>query len=116
MKRRDFLKQSSLASSLFFVPNFVKAFEKVAKESLGYKKLVIIQLSGGNDGLNTIIPYTNDIYYKKRPGLSVPKNELIKVTDELGFHQSLAPLKNLYDQVIAKVTTDVSAYYQKEKL
>jgi uncharacterized protein (DUF1501 family) len=107
MKRRDFLKQSSLASSLFFVPNFVKAFEKVAKESLGYKKLVIIQLSGGNDGLNTIIPYTNDIYYKKRPGLSVAKNELIKVTDELGFHQSLAPLKNLYDQGYLSIINNV---------
>lgn len=107
MKRRDFLKQSSLASSLFFVPNFVKAFEKVAKESLGYRKLVIIQLSGGNDGLNTIIPYTNDIYYKKRPGLSVPKNELIKVTDELGFHQSLAPLKNLYDQGYLSIINNV---------
>ena len=107
MKRRDFLKQSSLASSLFFVPNFVKAIEKVAKESLGYKKLVIIQLSGGNDGLNTIIPYTNDIYYKKRPGLSVPKNELIKVTDELGFHQSLAPLKNLYDQGYLSIINNV---------
>ena len=107
MKRRDFLKQSSLASSLFFVPNFVKAFEKVAKESLGYKKLVIIQLSGGNDGLNTIIPYTNDIYYKKRPGISVPKNELIKVTDELGFHQSLAQLKNLYDQGYLSIINNV---------
>lgn len=107
MKRRDFLKQSSLASSLFFVPNFVKAFEKVAKESLGYRKLVIIQLSGGNDGLNTIIPYTNDIYYKKRPGISVPKNELIKVTDELGFHQSLAPLKNLYDQGYLSIINNV---------
>ena len=107
MKRRDFIKQSSLASSLFFVPNFVKAFEKVAKESLGYKKLVIIQLSGGNDGLNTIIPYTNDIYYKKRPGISVPKNELIKVTDELGFHQSLAPLKNLYDQGYLSIINNV---------
>jgi uncharacterized protein (DUF1501 family) len=107
MKRRDFLKQSSLASSLFFVPNFVKAIEKVAKESLGYKKLVIIQLSGGNDGLNTIIPYTNDIYYKKRPGISVPKNELIKVTDELGFHQSLAPLKNLYDQGYLSIINNV---------
>ena len=107
MKRRDFLKQSSLASSLFFVPNFVKGFEKVAKESLGYKKLVIIQLSGGNDGLNTIIPYTNDIYYKKRPGLAVPKNELIKVTDELGFHQSLAPLKNLYDQGYLSIINNV---------
>lgn len=107
MKRRNFLKQSTLASSLFFVPNFVKAFEHVAKKSLGYKKLVIIQLSGGNDGLNTIIPYTNDIYYSNRPGLSIKKNKLIKVTDELGFHANLAPLKNLYDQGYLSIINNV---------
>jgi uncharacterized protein (DUF1501 family) len=107
MKRRDFLKQSTLASSLFFVPNFVKAFENVAKNSLGYKRLVIVQLSGGNDGLNSIIPYTNDIYYQKRPNLSIKKNNLIKATDELGFHSSLKPLKNLYDQGYLSIINNV---------
>jgi uncharacterized protein (DUF1501 family) len=107
MKRRNFLKQSTLASSLFFVPNFVKAFEQVAKKSLGYKKLVIIQLSGGNDGLNTVIPFTNDLYYSNRPELSIKKNKLIKVTDELGFHTSLAPLKNLYDQGYLSIINNV---------
>ena len=98
MERRQFLKQSALASSLFFVPNFVKAFENLATTSLGYKRLVIIQLAGGNDGLNTIIPFNNDVYYRNRPTIGIQKNELIKVTDELGFHSSLQPLKKLYDQ------------------
>lgn len=98
MERRHFLKQTTLASSLFFVPNFVKAFENVATTSLGYKRLVIIQLSGGNDGLNTIIPFNNDVYYRNRPTLGIKKNELINVTDELGFHSNLLPLKKLYDQ------------------
>ena len=98
MKRRDFIKQSTLASSLFFVPSFVKAFENVATTKLGYKKLVIIQLAGGNDGLNTIIPYTNDIYHNSRPKLSISKENVLKVTDDIGFHKGLAPLKNLYDQ------------------
>jgi uncharacterized protein (DUF1501 family) len=98
MKRRDFIKQSTLASSLFFVPSFVKAFENVSTTKLGYKKLVIIQLAGGNDGLNTIIPYTNDLYYKNRPSLAISKENVLKVTDEIGFHKNLAPLKNLYDQ------------------
>ena len=96
MDRRKFLKQSSLASSAFFVPSFIKAFEKVTKGTLGYKKLVIIQLSGGNDGLNTIIPFNNDIYYRNRPGISIPKSNVIKATDELGFNNNLAPLKNLF--------------------
>jgi len=107
MKRRKFLKQSTLASSLFFVPNFVKAFEQVAKASLGNKKLVIVQLSGGNDGLNTIVPFTNDIYYNNRPGISIPKNDLIKVTDDLGFNKNLAPLKNLYDQGYLSIINNV---------
>jgi uncharacterized protein (DUF1501 family) len=97
MDRRKFLKQSSLASSLFFVPSFIKAFEQVASSSLGYKRLVIIQLSGGNDGLNTIVPYRNDLYYKERPTLAIPKNKIIKLNDELGLHPSLTSLKRLYD-------------------
>ncbi|WP_405294851.1 DUF1501 domain-containing protein [Algibacter sp. Ld11] len=97
MDRRKFLKQSSLASSLFFVPSFVKAFEQVAQSQLGYKRLVIIQLSGGNDGLNTVIPYQNDVYYKARPSLGIKKGDVLKLTDEVGLHKSLKPLKNLYD-------------------
>lgn len=107
MERRDFLKQSSLASSLFFVPNFVKAFENVSKTTSAHKKLVIIQLSGGNDGLNTIITYTNDVYYRNRPKLSIPKNDVIRATDTLGFHQNLAPLKNLYDQGYLSIINNV---------
>lgn len=97
MERRKFLKQTSLASSLFFVPSFVKAFEQVASRNLGYKRLVIIQLSGGNDGLNTVIPYRNDLYYKLRPTLAINKNEVLKLDDEVGLHASLSPLKHLYD-------------------
>ncbi|WP_296380290.1 DUF1501 domain-containing protein [Winogradskyella sp.] len=96
MDRRKFLKNSTLASSLFFVPSFVKAFESVAAERLGYKRLVIIQLAGGNDGLNTIIPHNNDIYYNARPRLAITK-DIIKLNDDLGFHPSLAPLRSLFD-------------------
>ncbi|MBU2928148.1 DUF1501 domain-containing protein [Winogradskyella psychrotolerans] len=96
MDRRKFLKNSALASSLFFVPNFVKAFESVATEHLGYKRLVIVQLAGGNDGLNTIIPHQNDLYYNARPKLAISK-DIIKLTDDLGFHPSLQPLRALYD-------------------
>ncbi|WP_460220214.1 DUF1501 domain-containing protein [Psychroserpens sp. MEBiC05023] len=97
MDRRHFLKQSSLASSLFFVPSFIKAFESMSTKSLGYKRLVMIQLSGGNDGLNTIIPFTNDSYYRNRPKIAIQRSKVLKVTDELGFHENLRPLKKLYD-------------------
>ncbi|WP_152286113.1 DUF1501 domain-containing protein [Flavicella marina] len=107
MKRREFIKNSALASSLFMVPSFVKAFEQVAKNSLGYKKLVIIQLAGGNDGLNTIVPYTNDIYYRERPRLSIKKDEVIRINGDLGFHKNMAPLKNLYDQGYLSIINNV---------
>lgn len=107
MDRRKFLKQSSLASSLFFVPSFVKAFEQVASSSLGYKRLVIIQLSGGNDGLNTVVPYRNDFYYKERPSLAIAKNAVIKLNDELGLHPSLTPLKRLYDNGYLTIINNV---------
>ena len=96
MDRRKFIKNSALASSLFFVPSFVKAFESIATKELGYKRLVIIQLAGGNDGLNTIIPYNNDVYYNARPRLAVAK-DIIKINSDLGFHPSLAPLQSLFD-------------------
>ena len=107
MDRRKFLKQSSLASSLFFVPSFVKAFEQVASSNLGYKRLVIIQLSGGNDGLNTVVPFRNDLYYRERPTLAIAKNEIIKLNDELGLHPNLTPLKRLYDQGYLTIINNV---------
>ncbi|MDG5490898.1 DUF1501 domain-containing protein [Psychroserpens sp. SPM9] len=107
MDRRQFLKQSTLASSLFFVPSFIKAFENVSASSLGYKRLVIIQLSGGNDGLNTIIPFHNDDYYRNRPKIAIQKKEAIKVTDELGFHPNLRPLKKLYDEGYLTIINNV---------
>ncbi|MBT8261645.1 MAG: DUF1501 domain-containing protein [Bacteroidia bacterium] len=97
MKRRDFLKNSALASSLFFVPGFIKAMDAQLSLPAGYKRLVIIQLAGGNDGLNTIIPFRNDIYYRERPSIAIKQKHVIALNDELGFHKNLAPLKSLYD-------------------
>ena len=98
MDRRKFIKNSTLASSLFFVPSFVKAFETVASSKLGFKRLVIIQLSGGNDGLNTVVPFRDDLYYNARPTIALGKDDVLKLNDYIGLHSSLGPLKRLYDQ------------------
>ena len=60
--------------------------------------LVVVQMGGGNDGLNTVIPFSNDAYYRARPNLAVPQKEVIRLTDELGLHPGLTTLKGLYDQ------------------
>ncbi|HVS92261.1 MAG TPA: DUF1501 domain-containing protein [Mucilaginibacter sp.] len=99
MKRRDFLKNTALASGALMLPAFLKPFEAMANAELsGYKNLVIIQLSGGNDGLNTIVPYGNDIYYQKRSVISVKPTDVVKLDDMLGLNPNLSALKEIYDQ------------------
>lgn len=107
MKRRDFLKNSALASSLIFVPGFIKAMDSQLVIPDGFKRLVIIQLAGGNDGLNTIVPFTNDIYYKNRPTIAVRRQHVIPFSDELGFHKNLAALKELFDKGELTVVNNV---------
>lgn len=98
MKRREFLHYSSLASTSLMVPSFLQNPWKAKRESSrSGKVLVVIQLSGGNDGLNTIVPYRNDVYYRERPRLAVAKNEVLPVAGELGFNPALAALRELYD-------------------
>jgi len=60
--------------------------------------LAVVSLSGGNDGLNTIIPYNNPRYRDLRPSLGVPEDQIIHFTDDLGLHPSLAPLKKYWDE------------------
>jgi uncharacterized protein (DUF1501 family) len=58
--------------------------------------LVVVELSGGNDGLNTVVPYNNDEYYRVRPNLAIPKSKAIAVSDDAGFHPSLVGFERLY--------------------
>ena len=97
LNRRKFLQVGSLASAAVMMPKFLKALERGNLVPPGNKILVIIQLSGGNDGLNTIIPYRNDIYYRLRPALAIKRDAALSLNDELGIHPSLKGLKALYD-------------------
>src|SRR5262245_13594091 len=95
-KRREFLQLSSFATASLMVPKFLKALE--TKQVIpGDKILVVIQLSGGNDGLNTVIPIKNDIYYKERPRLGIKENNSLRLTDETGLNPALTGFKELYD-------------------
>ena len=58
--------------------------------------LVLIQLSGGNDGLNTIIPVENDIYYNKRPTIGIRKRDSILLSDDIGMHPAMSGLESLW--------------------
>src|SRR5262249_39735050 len=59
--------------------------------------LVILQMAGGNDGLNTVVPYSNDHYHRARPKLALPAKRILKINDDIGLHENLAGFKDLYD-------------------
>jgi uncharacterized protein (DUF1501 family) len=102
--RRDFLRTSALASTLLLVPKFLHALDRgpgLARlaDATGARRLIVVQLSGGNDGLNTVIPYRNGLYYKARPTLGLKETDgILALEKDLGLHPALKGLKGLYDQ------------------
>jgi uncharacterized protein (DUF1501 family) len=97
IKRKEFIQAGSLATASMLVPKFLKAFEVKNRVPAGNKVVVILQLSGGNDGLNTVIPVRNDLYYKARPRLGIVKDKALPLTDEAALHPALTGFKELYD-------------------
>ena len=97
IKRKEFLQVGSLATASLMLPKFLKAFEKPAMVPAGNKVVVVIQFSGGNDGLNTVIPIINDIYYRERPKLGIAKTDAVQLTDEVGLNPALSGFKDLFN-------------------
>lgn len=64
------------------------------------KQLVLIQLSGGNDGLNTVIPYGTGAYYDARPQISVAQKDVLHLNNALGLHPAMTALNDLYLSLI----------------
>ena len=62
------------------------------------RSVVVIELGGGNDALNTVIPYNNGLYYDSRPVIGIPQSDVLKIDGELGLNPNLAPIKHLWDQ------------------
>ncbi len=98
MKRRDFLKIAATTSGGYlFLPKFLAAMPSqtlplLAQDyTLGNRQiLVVLQLSGGNDGLNTFIPYENPIYYELRKNVNIPREQVLKAAKGgMGWHQSM---------------------------
>jgi uncharacterized protein (DUF1501 family) len=107
--RRDFLRTTLLGGALSWtVPSFVaQTFSALHAEADGSLTqvatgkdgpiLVLIQLAGGNDGLNAVVPYTNDFYYQARPTIAIPSNQVLTLNDTLGLNPALTGFKNLFD-------------------
>ncbi|MSU57571.1 MAG: DUF1501 domain-containing protein [Pedosphaera sp.] len=107
--RREFLRTTVLGSALSWtVPTFLAntfatlnadAANSATQIATGKDStiLVVLQMAGGNDGLNTIVPFANDHYRKARPRIGLTEKQILRINDDVAFNQSLAGFKELYD-------------------
>ncbi|MHC4242005.1 MAG: DUF1501 domain-containing protein [Planctomycetota bacterium] len=102
--RRNFLKATLGSSALLSLapaaPNFLVRSMMAAAHRRDERDtvLVVVQLSGGNDGLNTVVPYEDDEYARNRPTLRLSPSEILKINSQLGFHPRMGAFKRLYEQ------------------
>jgi uncharacterized protein (DUF1501 family) len=104
MKRHEFLRQIGLLSGGTMLSMggiqlnaMAQSPFKLSVEETAGKILVLLQLQGGNDGLNTVVPYEDSKYYNARKTVNIKKEDALKLTNTLGLHPSMVGLKNLYD-------------------
>lgn len=107
--RREFLRRTVLTSALSWtVPTFLantfsalqaEAMDKDTQITTGKDStiLIVLQMAGGNDGINTVVPYGSDYYYKARPRIGIKAEQILKLNDMVGLHPSLTGFKDLYD-------------------
>ena len=104
--RRDFLIRGlygvGLGAGLPLVLNrtsaalAAQALQGTSAEKHPERILVVVELSGGNDGLNTVVPYGDGAYYRARPNLGIPDRQVIKISEGFGFHPSMVGFERLY--------------------
>src|SRR6478736_1800032 len=107
--RREFLRRTVLGSALSWtVPAFLadtfsalqaQAADSAIQTPTGKDAtiLVVLQMAGGNDGINTVVPYANDFYHKARPKIGLKLDEVLKLNGEVGLHGAMKGFKALYD-------------------
>jgi uncharacterized protein (DUF1501 family) len=106
LDRRSFLTGSLAAlSGAALAPNWLAA----ASRSLpaGARRLVVLELFGGNDGLNTLVPFEDELYYKARPLLALKRQQVLPIDDLNGLHPSLVRTRARYDEGRVAIVRDV---------
>src|SRR5262249_8923592 len=97
LSRRDFLRSSSLVALAPTVPAFLAQTARAAAPKRDERVLVVIQLDGGTDGINTVVPFADPGYAKHRQTLRLPKERLAKINDRVGLHPALRDAARLLE-------------------
>src|SRR5262245_66208994 len=95
---RRFLKSSTLIALAPTVPGFLARTARAAAPQRDGRVLVVLQLDGGNDGINTVVPFNDEGYVKHRKTLRLPKERLVKADGKVGLHPSLAEFGKLMEK------------------
>tara|TARA_B100002052_G_scaffold194787_1_gene177602 strand:+ start:423 stop:2177 length:1755 start_codon:yes stop_codon:yes gene_type:complete len=105
ISRKDFIKLSSIvAGGSLLIPRWLHAASlninnsNLLRDSFNDKIIVIVNLNGGNDGLNTVIPYQDPNYYSLRPDIAIQSDSVLPITSDLGLHPSLTHLANYWSE------------------
>lgn len=105
ISRRDMIKKGGMIAVGLVAPRWLSSIAEAdiirtagGGKATGDTVLVVCQLSGGNDGLNTVIPWANKMYYDLRPTLAIPEEQVFKLNDQMGLHPALKPIGDLYKQ------------------
>jgi uncharacterized protein (DUF1501 family) len=108
--RRRFLRTSLTGTAAIGIGSALPACFANAAASAGSNSdrvLVVVQMSGGNDGLNTVVPYGDDDYRSARPKLAIPARDVLKCNDDIGFHPSMSGLHELLESGKCSVVQNV---------
>jgi uncharacterized protein (DUF1501 family) len=92
------LKGISLLAAAGYAPTFLTRTAEAVGAATDSRILVVLQLSGGNDGLNTVVPFSDDLYHKARPTIGLAEADVFKVSDRLGLHPALKAVKAQFDE------------------
>jgi uncharacterized protein (DUF1501 family) len=98
ISRRDFLAHSSLIALAPTVPGFLARSARAAEARRDARALVVVQLDGGNDGINTVVPIKDEGYPKCRRNLRLPAERLVKLDGEAALHYSMPEMGKLFEK------------------
>src|SRR5262245_27885706 len=108
LTRRDFLRTSTLLALAPTVPGFLAQTARASRIERDSRVVVVVQLDGGNDGINTVVPFADEGYARYRKTLRLEKTRLVRVNDTVALHPSMDSFGNLLDAGQLAVAQGVS--------